>query len=170
MGAVDEGNKLKRGNTCEMICRRGGHQSLFTWLLNTVLINSYLLNFHSSVLKKEKLTDQTEFRTKIIKECFTISLKANIKRKRVNTIAILPKRDIEAPHSLTRRAYKQDYVVCKKEGIPRKKRRILGEISTNKKVEGCRKFTIFRCNICNAPIYKDGTCWSRFHSIEWSNQ
>ena len=25
MGAVDEGNKLKRNNTCEMICRREGH-------------------------------------------------------------------------------------------------------------------------------------------------
>ena len=25
MGAIDEGNKLKMGNTCEMICRRGGH-------------------------------------------------------------------------------------------------------------------------------------------------
>ena len=30
MGAVDEGNKLKRANTCERVCRRGGHQSLFT--------------------------------------------------------------------------------------------------------------------------------------------
>ena len=30
MGAVDEGNKLKRANTCERVCRRGGYQSLFT--------------------------------------------------------------------------------------------------------------------------------------------
>ena len=57
MGAVDEGNKLKRGNTCEMICRRGGYQSLFTWLLDIVLVNSYLLSFHFSVLKTEKFID-----------------------------------------------------------------------------------------------------------------
>ena len=38
MEAVDEGNKLKRANTREMICRRGGHQSLFTWCLDTVLL------------------------------------------------------------------------------------------------------------------------------------
>ena len=30
MGAIDEGNKLKKANTCEKVYRREEHQSLFT--------------------------------------------------------------------------------------------------------------------------------------------
>ena len=65
---------------------------------------------------------------------------------------------VEEPHILIRRAFKQDCVVCKKEGISRqeKKRRILGEISTNlqsnSETKGCRKGTNFGCNICNTPL------------------
>ena len=170
-GAVDEGNKLKRCNTCEVICRRGGAQSLFTWLLDTVLVNSYLLSFHSDVNKKEKFTDQTVFRTAIMTECFKLGRETHTKRKRT-AIAVLSNRDSEATHTLQRREHKQECVVCKKEGIPRQKRQALGEISANQQLnsvkEGCRKSTEFGCNVCDTPLCKDSTCWSRFHSIEWN--
>ena len=174
MGAVDEGNKLKRGNTCEMICRRGGHQSLFIWLLDTVLVNSYLLSFHSSVEKKEKFTDQTAFRTAIMRECFAIGQQTHTKRKRYATIPVLPNREIEAIHSIERREFKQECVVCKKEGILRQKRRILGEISANQKSisvkKGCRKTTSFGCDVCDVPLCKENGCLQRFHSIEWQDK
>jgi hypothetical protein len=54
--AVDQEDQLK----CYMLglrpIRREGWQSIFHWLLNTVLVNSYLLSFYSDVLKSEKFT------------------------------------------------------------------------------------------------------------------
>jgi hypothetical protein len=66
MGYVDQGNHLKATNTCTRKCCKGGHQSLVTWCLDTVLVNSYLLSFHSPVPVKEKWTNQEKFRTAII--------------------------------------------------------------------------------------------------------
>jgi hypothetical protein len=57
IGYVDEGNHLKATNTYTRKCCKGGHQSLVTWCLDTVLVNSYLLSFHSLVLVKEKWTN-----------------------------------------------------------------------------------------------------------------
>jgi hypothetical protein len=54
MGYIDQGNQLKATNTCTRKCCKGGHYSLITWCLDTMLVNSYLLSFHSSVLVKEK--------------------------------------------------------------------------------------------------------------------
>ena len=173
MGAVDEGNKLKRGNTCEMICRRGGHLALITWLLDTVIVNSYLLSFHSAVTKEEKFTDQTLFRTAIIEGCFKIGSQTYIKRKHA-AIADVPDRDTEKEHSLKRREIRQDCVVCKKEGISREKRRVLGETSANtqsKSVQkGCRRTTAFGCEAYDMPLCKDNGCWQCFHSIDWNNK
>ena len=83
---------LKKGDTCERVCRRGGHQSLFICCIDTVLVNSYLLSFHSNVSKKEKYTNQDDFRTILIAKCFSIG-KAKGKRKRASAIAELPNID-----------------------------------------------------------------------------
>jgi hypothetical protein len=170
MGYVDQGNHLKAANTCTRICCKGGHYSLITWCLDTVLVNSYLLSFHSSVPVKEKWTDQEKFRTAIIEECFALGRKTRLKRKRSSLIAASPA--LETPldaHHLQRMEYSQECVVCKKEGIPRevKQRRVLREVSANKRGSGCRKSTRFGCDICNTPLCKDSTCWARFHSEEW---
>ena len=54
--AVDRGDQLKCYNAGLRPIRRGGWQSLFHWLLNTVLVNSYLLSFYSNVDKSAKFT------------------------------------------------------------------------------------------------------------------
>lgn len=61
MGAIDQGNQLKAGYTFQEIHRRGGHHSLITWLLETAVVNSYLLSFYSLVLEKEKFTNHKAF-------------------------------------------------------------------------------------------------------------
>lgn len=59
--------------------------------------------------------------------------------------------------------------MCKKEA-PRevKKSNVLGELSPNMHSnlveKGCRKSTIFGCNICNIPLYKDGPGMYQSHS------
>ena len=73
ISTINERNKLKRSNTYKIIYRKKDHQALFTWLLNIILLNSYLLNYHSAILKKEKFINQTIFRIVIVKECFTIT-------------------------------------------------------------------------------------------------
>jgi hypothetical protein len=54
IGAVDRGNQLKKPNTLEKLYRRGSHQSLVTWLLDTALTNAYKLSFHSNIPLEEK--------------------------------------------------------------------------------------------------------------------
>jgi hypothetical protein len=102
MGYVDKGNHLKATNICTRKCYKGGHQSLVTWCLDTILVNSYLLSFYSPVPVKEKWTDQEKFRTAIIEECFALSKRARQKRK--SLVDALPNLDIPLDtHSLIRR-------------------------------------------------------------------
>ena len=148
------------------MCRRRGQQSLFTWCINTVLVNSYLLNYHSNVPNKKRYINQDLFRTALIAQCFTIE--KTRKRKKVPSTAVLPNIDTEALHNLTRREIQQDCVVCKgdikKELHTEKQRRVLGEISVNAKRNRQRKCTVFGCDICDTPLCKESTCWERFHS------
>ena len=44
MNDVDQGDQLQASYPGLRRCRRGGWQSLFVFLLNTVLVNSYLLS------------------------------------------------------------------------------------------------------------------------------
>ena len=97
MGAVDQGDALKATNNCSRRCRRGGHQSLETWLLDTSLVNAYLLSFHSSVSKQEKYTDQSKFRTDVIDACFARARIVRTKRK-TNPIDT-PEPVLETPRS-----------------------------------------------------------------------
>lgn len=134
MGYVDQGNQLKKPNSLSCLCRKGGHQSLTNWELDTVLVNSYKLSFHSKVDKRDKWTDQEKFRTAIIKECFALGKQARLKRKRSSSFTAIPLLDTPLnTHSIEHREYKQECVVCKKEGTSRgvSKRRALGEISDN---------------------------------------
>jgi hypothetical protein len=54
--AVNQEDQLKCYTPGLRPIRREGWQLIFYWLLNTVLINSYLLSFYSDVLKSEKFT------------------------------------------------------------------------------------------------------------------
>jgi hypothetical protein len=133
---VDQGNHLKATNTCTRKCCKGGHQSLVTWCLDTVLVNSYLLSFHSPVPVKEKWTNQEKFRTAIIEECFALGKRARLKRKRSSSIILLPVLDPPLhTHTLEHRAYNQEYIVYKKEGVLKEvgQRRVLRPILGNKR-------------------------------------
>ena len=174
MGYVDEGNHLKATNICTRKCYKGGHQFLVIQCLDTILVNLYLLSFHSLVPVKEKWTNQEKFRIAIIKECFALRRQACFKRRRslVITISLVLETPLDSYH-LQRKEYSQDCVVCKKEGILRaiKQRRVLREVSSNKAAKRvrsrCKKSTRFGCDVCNTPLCKDSTCQARFHSEEW---
>jgi hypothetical protein len=146
---------------------------LTNWVLDIALANSYKLSFHSPVAIEDKWTDQEKFRIAILEACFTLGKQARLKRKRSSISTTIPVLDtpLEA-HSIIRREYPQNYVVCKKEGTSKgvSKRQALGEISANQLPnlvgKGCRKTTRFGYGVCNTPLCKDSTCFARFHGID----
>jgi hypothetical protein len=171
IGAVDQGNQLKKPNTLEKLYRRGGHQSLVTWLLDTALTNAYKLSFHSDVPSEEKWSDQTKFRTEVLVICFAFAKENRRKRKstQISTVEELEEASQEGEHTLQRFKNKRDCVVCLKEGVSRKvQRRVLEELSVNVppnlKGSGCRKASIFGCKVCKVTLCKDSTCFARYHS------
>jgi Transposase IS4 len=168
ISAINKGNKLKAIYNMQYYHRRGGHHSIITWLLETALVNTYLLSFHSLMEDHLKYTIHSSFNQSIINKCFEISRSSRKKRRASSSLLDLA--DLSRPiedHSLIYRSHKGECVVCKRESIPRKKRKVLGEISANSKGSGCRKSSIYGCSICEIPLCKDSTCFDRFHSPEW---
>ena len=70
MDTCDRGKQLKSYNPGLRRIRRGGRQSLFHWLINTVLVNSYLLSFYLDVDKTLKFQDQVVFQNALIQALF----------------------------------------------------------------------------------------------------
>ena len=113
MGAVDRGNQLKRPNTLEKLCRRGGHHSLITWLLDTALTNAYKVSFHSQALPGGKWVDQTKFRTEVLTQCFKLARENRKKRKStlISTVEEPKELSQEVEHILERFQVKGNCVV-----------------------------------------------------------
>jgi hypothetical protein len=65
IGVVDEFNHLTAQNARLRHVVRGGHQAFKHWLLRTVLVNCYILSYHSDVLEPREVSfrSQQVFRT-----------------------------------------------------------------------------------------------------------
>ena len=108
--------------------RRGGWQALFYWLVNTVLVNSYLLSFYSPVDKSLKFTDQIAFRTALVRALLDTGGRVQDKRKRSNTHTNTEGSTIPVhQHELEHRGRKGDCMNCKGERYrdPLRKRVVL---------------------------------------------
>jgi hypothetical protein len=116
--AVDRGDQLKSSTPGLRPIRRGGWQSLFHWLLNTVLVNSYLLSFHSVVPNCE-FTCQKDFQQALLKALFEAGERVTAKRKRSESHTNF--KGISVPvhlHLLVSRAPRSDCVACRGERYP----------------------------------------------------
>jgi Transposase IS4 len=80
--AVDQGDQLKCYTPGLRPIKRGGWQSIFHWLLNTVLVNSYLLSFHSDVPESQRFRTQYAFRKAVQRALFEQGERVTGKRKR----------------------------------------------------------------------------------------
>jgi hypothetical protein len=170
MGAVDVGDQLKSYNSGDRPIRRGGWQALWNWLLQTVLVNSYLLSIHANVEDhwkvevKEKWTNQIKFRKEIMRALLhsTSSLQGTRKRPlssgNIDEFLIPPKR-----YSQVRMAWVGKCRSCKGQRYGDTKRVVLGEIMPNQNLTSSRKRSQFECKECNIPLYKEGGCFNRFH-------
>lgn len=163
MGAVDQGNQLKAGYTLQGIHRRGGHHSLVTWLLETALVNSYLLSYYSPVEEKERFTEHKAFREAVIAQCFDLGRSRPKKRKSPTYTPDKPSFEVPVEeHKLVHRSKITECAICKR-GV---KRVAFSELSGNKR--GCekRKRTSYGCGECNTPLCKEGLCFRRFHGLQ----
>ena len=126
--AVDIRDQLKYYNTGLRPIKRGGWQSLFHWLLNTVLVNTYLLSFHSKVDKSQKFTTQLSFQQAVIQGLFAASSRTQGKRKLVQMHSNIEEFTIPVYRYIREhRGRRGDCVYCKGErhGDPPRKRVLL---------------------------------------------
>ncbi|PVH80700.1 hypothetical protein DL98DRAFT_515342 [Cadophora sp. DSE1049] len=112
---------------------------------NTAITNAYKLSYHS------------EFRTKLVRRCFAFTRESHRKRKRSKIFVV--------------DEYSKECVIYLKKGVSRAiKRKILGELSTNippnVKRSGYKKKSIFSYKICIVSLYKNNTCFTRYHSTK----
>jgi hypothetical protein len=143
IGAIDKGNKLKAVYSMQYYHRRGGHHSIITWLLETTLVNAYLFSFHSPVEGYLKYTIHSSFNQLIINKCFEISRSSREKRRASSSLLDLadlsrPMRPME-DHLLIYRSHKGKCIICKRESIPRKKKRFWGRSQLTVKALGTGK-------------------------------
>jgi hypothetical protein len=82
---------LKAGYTFQEIHRRGGHHSLITWLLETAVVNFYLLFYSSCILEKEKFTNHKAFRQAIVDKCFDIGRFGKVEQRKRKSPTYTPK-------------------------------------------------------------------------------
>jgi hypothetical protein len=167
MNGCDRGNQLKSYNPGLRPIRCGGWQSLFHWLLNTVLVNSYLLSFHSDVSKELKFQDQVKFRNALIDALFKAGKAGPAQRKRANIGTNYDGFTTPAHrHSKEHRGVRGDCRNCKGErhGETPRKRVVLGQISPNLSEKRPRKTSVYGCRECNIPLCKEGLCFDQYHS------
>jgi hypothetical protein len=172
MGAVDIGDQLKSYNPGLRHQRRGGWHAIWHWMLNTVLVNCYLLSLHSVVPHKSlHFTDQSTFRNALIDALLaegTANLGEIGARKRVYSYPNpIQKRLSFSQHSRVHRKRQGNCANCAGEryGDPPRKRIALSVVAANKGRVTSRRTSVYGCKECNVALCKEGDCWKKYHLI-----
>lgn len=172
MGAVDLGDQLKSYNAGLRLCRRGGWHAMWQWMLNTVLVNCYLISRHFKVSgKQHHFTDQSTFRNALIDALLsegTANLGELGARKRAYPRPNPAKIRLSATtHSRIHRGRKNNCANCAGEryGDPPRKRAALSVVAVNMGRRTVRKGSNYGCKQCNVALCKEGDCWQQYHSI-----
>ena len=176
MNPIDVGDQLKSYNPGLRPIRRGGWQALFYWLLNIVLVNSYLLSFHSNVEKSLKFNDQAKFREALIEALFEAAKARPIQRKQANIGTNFDGFTTPAHrHKMEHRGIQGE---CwnyngKKHGEHPRKRVALSAISVNLSTNTLkntstthRKRSYYGCHECSVPLCKERPCFEEYHLIQ----
>jgi hypothetical protein len=131
--------------------------------LEIIIVNSYLFSCYSPIPEKEKITNHKAFKQAIIDKYLNISKSSRKnKRKRPAYILEMPLNDVPVEHhKLIHKGKVSDCVICKRGG----KRVPLAVLDGNKR--GCekRKRSVYGCRQCDVSLYKEGTCFNRFHRL-----
>lgn len=157
MNHVDRANNLKAQN-CGARTIRKGWKALFLWLLNTALVNSYLLSLHSG--QSDAFTTQDSFRIALYTALFNRSERLARKQKAPERIDVdRAPVDAPGPHVIKNLGKVRLCVVCKG-----KRGSVLGELDPNTQGKGPKR-GFFGCNICQVTLCNDGSCFEEFHRL-----
>ena len=161
MGGVDIGDQYKAGLGIDhRFCKGNWRAMAWSFLLDTALVNSYLLQRHGKPNWKPILRQQ-DWRRLVAEEIFKTYGKDGSSRQRLKA------GDIFTPisqHNHVRRGKGSACVPCQgmRAGQTRQKRRQpLGEVSGNSLKP--RKTTL-GCDKCDVPICTRSDCWYFYHS------
>ena len=164
MSHVDRGDQLRSYQGYDHALRRGAWQALaWTFLLDIVLVNSFILQQHGQPAWKKK-TDQKSWRKEIINALFKKYAVTTAARKRFRS------GDEFTPisqHKYINRGKNSDCLACKGRTLGEvrsqsSKRRPLQGFSNNIK----RRQTRMGCEQCDVALCSFPDCWYKYHGQE----
>jgi hypothetical protein len=175
MNHVDRGDQLRSYTGYDHPLRRGPWQALtWTFLLEVILVNTYLLQLHSPQLNWPRFKNQTQWREHIYNSLFNTYGQESRARKRYRS---RDESDLNNPQKrrehLNRtinhvnRHVKSDCLACQgiQLGQPRsrgQKITALQEVDGNKRRHRGRQ-TVYGCKRCNVAICNSPDCWYLYH-------
>jgi hypothetical protein len=155
MGGVDLANQFREAYETHKPSFRNWWP-LFYWLIDVAIVNSYRI--HKLHIGKKSLT-QLQFRISLYYKLLGYSEKAKLQSLRVG---LGGKRvfnpENERLHYWEKRLKRATCAWC---AFDLKCKRVLG-----KDPKGVPKRSQGGCCFCNVPLYKEGECWARFHSVK----
>jgi len=167
MGYVDQADQLRATNPGLRPIQKGGWHALWNFIFNVTLVNSFLLS---------KYKESRRFRVDLQKALLERSVQMPVKRpqiapvpapplvlaKRLYTAKTIP--DQEQQHHELVSGLPQRYCsICTDPPSRKRKREVLGEISSNSKSTDAqkRRKTRFGCIKCGIATCKDNGCFEK---------
>ena len=168
MGQVDLADQYRAGNPGRRRIRRGGWHAIWKFIYNTVLVNSYLLSSYvgGRVAGSGHEKGQREFREKLISQLFELARSKAQKQKRAVLYTKRPVVALLEKHVRVHRQRDEDCRGCSLIGRvrePSKKRKVLGELSTNPSPPKRARSSVYGCKVCDVSLCKEGPCWKAYH-------
>jgi hypothetical protein len=168
MLSIDVADQLAGSNSGRRRIRRGAWQAIEQWLLVTVLVNSYLAAFYSEVEEERqiKFRNQHDFRIQIIEGLLAMSQRAAGPKKRRFSDSNYEDSDAQITgHHHAKRPTRKDCAACKGGTYWERpvRRSPLAQISANQSGQSKRRSSWWGCIECNVALYKEGSCFARYH-------
>ena len=168
MGVVNEFDYLTTQNSGLRPIRRGGSQALEHWLLQTILVNYYLLVLYSDVPEPRQVSfrSQQDFRKQLVSLLLAMGRDSEVYKKR--RIGIISQEAIQAPEGsheqvkMAKRGIYINYRGFRFRDRP-KKRVALAEIVANKGRESTFHLSCFGYKQCDVNLYRNRGCFDVFH-------
>jgi hypothetical protein len=109
---------------------------------------------------------QREFREKLISQLFELARAEAQKQKRAVSYTKKPVVTALEQHIRVYRERDEDCRGCSLVGRvrePSRKRKALGELSTNQIAPKRAKSSVYGCKVCDVSLCKEGPCWKAYH-------
>lgn len=157
MNAVNCSDQLRALYSGERRIRRRSWQALFEFIFHTVLVNCWLLSKHSD----GRFQTPKEFRRSLFQALLESNNTSQGKRKRPESQQNQAQTEgpsVPLNHQLQYIGKTGDCQSC---SVRSKKRRVLGPANQNTR----RKRLSYGCTTCGINLCKNGSCFTRYHSL-----